>query len=152
MAKTQADSNSDDPEEMFAWMFAAGIPDPRQQEGRIYPHQPLVPPNCFPALSRMLYDMGARFHPELQTKWVNPRSGPARNFEAWGLTDIEPIAAEMLAQEFPEQARRLASLSPERAKTEVKDTAARLMKNLEEMRALQDQLKDTLGGDGGGTS
>ena len=95
------------PTEFAAWPFSAGIPDPR---GDRYPHQPLVPPQCFPALSQMLWDLGFRHHEEEQVKWVNPRSGPAMNFEAWGLTDKSPAeVAEELAKSSPELAQATAN-------------------------------------------
>ena len=149
MAKCQSECDLDDPEEMFAWMFTAGIPDPRVQEGRKYPHQPLVPPSCFGALSKMLYAMGARFHPELQKAWVKERSGPISNFEAWGTQDIEPLAAELLAEQYPERAQRIASLTPDQAKREITETSARLIANLEQLRAAREAGGG--GADGGST-
>lgn len=108
MPKSQFDSDMENPEEFAAWAFAAGIPDPRGPE---WGHQPLVPAPCFPALSRMLWDMGFRHHADLQTKWVADFSGPERNFVAAGLSD-EPVAPKADPRAVARKVDPEAGLSP----------------------------------------
>lgn len=108
MAKVQSECDPNNPEEAFVWMFAAGVPDPR---GEKFPHQPMIPPQCLPVLSKMIWDMGGRFHPELQTKWVKPRSGVLMNFEAWGTTDVKPEQIQELAEQEPEVAEQIAGIA-----------------------------------------
>ncbi|AGT12628.1 minor tail protein [Mycobacterium phage Whirlwind] len=145
MPKTQAESNLDDPKEMFAWMFAAGVPDPRDTDGK-FPNQPLIPPMCFPALSEMLYKMGARFHPELQTMWVKPGVGPERNFQANGTTDIKPEdiegdVAEMLADQFPEIAQKIREVTPATHQAALEQTSKELLANLAELKKARAQME-----------
>lgn len=108
MPKSQFDSDMENPDEFAAWAFAAGIPDPRGQE---WGHQPLVPAPCFPALSRMLWDMGFRHHADLQTKWVGDFSGPERNFVAVGLSD-EPVLPKPEPRAVAREIDPEAGLSP----------------------------------------
>ena len=120
MAHTrQVDCDLDNPEEAFAWMFVAGVPDMR---GEHYPHQPAIPFACWPLLSKMIWDMGGRVHPELQTKWVNPPSGPMMSYQAWGTTDTKPDdsgeseeeqVALMLQAAVPEAAKKVAGVESE---------------------------------------
>lgn len=132
LPKTQAESNLDDPQEMFAWIFAAGIPDAR---GEKYPHQPMIPGPNMPAVSQMLYDFGCRFHPELQEKWVKPAMlGIDRNFQAWGVTDVMPNAAEMLADIAPDKAMAVANVTPETHAAALQEVTAKMLENLERLR------------------
>lgn len=139
MAKTQDESDLSVPEEMFGWMFAAGIPDPR---GDKFPNQPLVPATCFPALSKMLYDFGCRFHPEEQKIWVEKASGPTRNFEAWGTTNVKPEvdAAAMLADIAPEKAALLAQVTPQNHKDVLAKTTADLLESLERLKVAREAM------------
>ena len=141
MAKAQRDCNLDDPREMFAWMFSAGVPDPRG-DGK-FPNQPMIPPTCYEALSEQLYKMGARFHPELQELWVKDQVGPEQNFVARGVTDIKPEdiegdVAAMVADQFPEVAARVAGA------TDVDEALAEqtqvLLKNLADLKAARARL------------
>lgn len=158
MAKTQAESNLDDPKEMFAWMFAAGVPDPRSAaQGKNFPNQPLIPPMCFGALSEMLYEMGARFVPEEQKLWVDKPEGPTRNFSVAKTTDEKPAepvpvnpdastdelhaaAAEMVADQFPEVAARVASVTPETHKEALAEQTAKLLDSLDRLKAAKAQM------------
>lgn len=148
MAKTQAESNLDDPQEMFAWMFAAGVPDPRNGvQGRNYGNQPLIPPKCYGALSQMLYDMGARFHPELQKVWVGAKSGPDSNFVALGTVDVKPeevmgTIAAMTADQYPEMAAKIAAVTPETQKQVGDEVTQKLLDNLARLRELSEQVKE----------
>lgn len=152
MAKTQAESNLDDPKEMFAWMFAAGVPDPRSEaQGRAYPNQPLIPPNCYGALSDMLWKMGARFHPDLQTLWVEKPSGPAGNYSVGKLLDAKPedvlpLAAEMLADQFPDLAQKLVEVTPGSANEVEAETTNRLLESLEKLRVAKAAMEKAGGG------
>ena len=128
--KSQAESDLDNPEEAFAWMFAAGVPDPR---GEKHPHQPIIPPKCLPVLSKMIYDMGGRVHPELQAKWVNPppRQSPTMNFQAWGATPVKPEQIEELVAAEPEVAGVVAGIGERLAKA----------KNEAEAQAIRDEVQ-----------
>lgn len=141
MAKSQSDCNLDDPREMFAWMFAAGVPDPRG-DGK-FPNQPVIPPPSYGALSEQLYKMGARFHPELQELWVKDQSGPEQNFVARGVTDVKPEdivkdAAEMVADQFPEVAARIAGAGD--MDVALAEQAQVLLKNLADLRAARERF------------
>ncbi|QXO14260.1 hypothetical protein SEA_CHASER_19 [Mycobacterium phage Chaser] len=150
MAKTQAESNLDDPKEMFAWMFAAGVPDPRSNEKVQYPNQPLIPPQCYPALSEMLYKMGARFDPDKQELWVQAATGIERNFVVAATTDIKPedIApdvAAMVADQFPEVAAQVGAVTPATHQAALQAQADKLLDNLARLKAARAQME-------GGTS
>lgn len=145
MAKTQAESNLDDPKEMFAWMFAAGVPDPRSEaQGRAFPNQPCIPIQCYGALSELLYKMGARFHPEFQTLWVEQPSGPAGNYALGKVvdakpddpapTDLQTLAAQMLADQFPDKAQQLVNVTPGSVNEAEAEAANRLLESLEKLR------------------
>lgn len=143
MPRTQEQSDMDDPEQHFAWAFAAGVPDPR---GERFGNQPLIPAPCFPALSKMLWDMGFRHHAELQTRWVNQYSGPDRNFVALGVTDVSPEslleqATEMLVDQFPDVAARVAAMTPENRDQMVREQAAELMASVERLKAARARLE-----------
>ncbi|OYN81883.1 phage gene 29 protein family protein [Mycolicibacterium sphagni] len=144
MAKTQAECDLDDPREMFAWMFAAGVPDERSS-GK-FPNQPLIPPMCYGALSEMLYKMGARFHPEEQQLWVEAGSGPHSNFQVAKTTDVKPeeIApnvAEMVSDQYPDLAKRLADVTPETHKEALAEISTKLLANLDQLRAARARLE-----------
>ena len=143
MAKSQAESNLDDPKEMFAWMFAAGVPDPR---GEQFHNQPLIPPMCYGALSEMLYNMGARFVPEEQKVWLETPKGPTRNFSVAATTDIKPEdikqdLAEFAADQFPEIAARVAAVSPENIDEAGREATAKLLDSLERLRQARESLE-----------
>lgn len=140
MAKTQAECDLESPDEMFAWAFAAGVPDPRDPEGKKFPPLPLINPNCFAGFSRMLYEMGFRFHPELQKLWVKPSSGPTRNFEAWGATDVAPDVAAMVVEQFPEVARDIAAVTPTNQKQKLEEQAVRLLESVARLKEARDRM------------
>lgn len=151
MPKRQSESNMDDPKEFAAWAFAAGIPDPRYKS---LTFQPLIPAPCFPTISEMLWDLGFRHHPDLQTKWVPEYSGGDRNLLPLGLTDVGPenvvpLAAEMVADQFPEVAERIRQMNPENRDEAIKAQAAELLASVERLRNATKGLDGTLGGDAG---
>lgn len=122
------------PEEMFAWIFSAGVPDPR---GEQYPFQPMIPAPCFAAFSKLLYDFGCRFHPELQTLWVKPASGPLAVLKARGVAGIEQDVAAMLVDQFPEKAAELLTVTPENRSEALKKQAQELLDSIERLKAAQ---------------
>lgn len=134
--KKQSDSNMDDPKEHFAWAFAAGVPDPRYNN---LTFQTLIPAPCFAAISEMLWHFGFRHHPELQTKWIPEYSGADRNLLALGVTDVNPenvveLAAEMVADQFPDVAARIASMTPENRDEVIAAQARDLLSAVEKLR------------------
>jgi hypothetical protein len=127
----------DDPQEFAAWAFAAGVPDPR---GEQFGHQPLIPAPCFPAVSQMLWDFGFRHHADLQTQWVPDYLGPDRNHVALGVTADDPRAmmehvAEMLVDQFPEVAERVASMTPENRDEVIRAQAQELLASVDRLQA-----------------
>lgn len=100
-----------------------------------FPNQPLINPNCFGVLSEQMWELGFRHHPELQTRWIKPVTGPTRNFTTWDLVDVMPTAVEMLVEEFPEKAKSLAQVTPENYKQMAKEQEAIVMGKLEELQA-----------------
>ena len=142
MPKTQAQSSMDDPKEFAAWAFAAGIPDPRYQN---LTFQTLIPAPCFPAISQMLWDFGFRHHPELQKKWVPEYAGADRNLMALGVTDVNPsnvveLAAEMVADQFPDVAQKIAQMNPENRDEMVREQAQALLASMEKLKAATSKL------------
>lgn len=137
MPKRQFDSNMDDPKEFAAWAFAAGVPDPRYK-GLTF--QTLIPAPCFPAISQMLWDFGFRHHAELQTKWVPEYSGGDRNLVALGVTDVNPsnvveLAAEMVADQFPDVAERISQMNSENRDEVIREQAAALLSSVSRLKA-----------------
>ncbi|AJD82114.1 minor tail protein [Mycobacterium phage Azrael100] len=87
-----------DPKGM-AWVFAAGFADPRPG----YPNQALVLKQSWEPTSQMWWDLGLRWHPELQTKWIKGGG----QFGAGEIVDAPPeekslqeLAEEMAAEQF----------------------------------------------------
>lgn len=139
MPKAQRNSNMDDPKEHFAWAFAAGVPNPR---GKHLGFQTLIPAPCFPLISEMLWNFGFRHHPELQTEWVPEYAGADRNFVALGVTDVEPAdvmetAMQMVVDQFPDVAARIASMTPENRDEVMAAQARDLMASLEKLKAVR---------------
>jgi hypothetical protein len=66
----QEQADMTDPRQHFAWALPF-FPSPNTQMGDV-PIQPSVRPG----LSQMLWDLGFRHHPELQTKWLVPGDHP----------------------------------------------------------------------------
>lgn len=132
----------DNPEQFAAWAFAAGVPHPRSEEipGK-FPNQPLINQNCFPSLSKQMWQFGFRHHPELQEKWVKPATGQLRNFTTWDVVDAMPTVAEMLVEEFPEKAKTLAGVTPENHKQMVKEQEAKVTDMLAKLQAAVDGMK-----------
>lgn len=143
---SQKDADFENPEEFAAWAFAAGVPDPR---GPRHQNQPLIPAKCAPGLSQMLWDMGFRHHEELQTKWVGQASGPTRNFEAWGTTDINPEdilgdVAAFAADQFPDVAERVSRVTPETHKQALAEQTEQLLSALDRLKEAQEKMSARL--------
>lgn len=137
MPKKQCDSDMDDPKEFAAWAFSAGIPDPR---GKGLGYQTLIPAPCFAAISEMLWNFGFRHHPELQTQWVPEYAGPDRNLLALGVSDTNPDdllarATEMVVDQFPEMAARIASMTEENRDEMLRAQAAELLSSVDKLKA-----------------
>lgn len=135
MPKRQSQSNMDDPREFAAWAFAAGVPDPRG-----HGYQTLIPAPCFPVISEMLWNFGFRHHADLQTKWVPEYFGPDRNMVALGLTDSDPkdvvaAATEMVVDQFPDVAARLAGMNEHNRDEVIAAQARELLASVEKLRA-----------------
>lgn len=144
MPKRQSESNMDDPREFAAWAFAAGVPNPK---GKHLGFQSLIPPPCYAVLSEMLWNFGFRHHPELQTQWVPEYSGADRNFMPLGVSDSDPDdviakATEMLVDQFPDVAARVASMTPENRDELVREQARDLLASVEKLRAATAQVQE----------
>lgn len=142
MPKRQSDSNMDDPKEHFAWAFAAGVPDPRYKN---LTFNALIPAPCFAAISEMLWNFGFRHHPELQTKWVPAYAGVDRNLLALGVTDVNPdnivdLAAEMVADQFPDVAERIMKMTPENRDDVMREQAEALLASVEKLKQATSNL------------
>lgn len=136
MPKRQQDSDMNDPKEFAAWAFAAGVPDPRYKN---LTFQTLIPAPCFAAISEMLWHFGFRHHSELQTKWVPEYAGADRNLLALGVTDVNPenvvgLAAEMVADQFPEVADRLMQMNPENRDEMIREQAQALLASVQRLQ------------------
>lgn len=153
---TQDQCDPTNPEQVFAWMFAAGVPDPRNatQPGKNYRNQPLIPVQCFGELSKMLVEFGATFDPSKQTKWITPGTGAARNFSLWSITDTKPAApaeapvgdlkaaaAAVVVEQFPEVAARVGAVTPATHKQALAEQADALMASLAKLKAAQDRVE-----------
>ena len=137
MPKRQAECDMENPEEHFAWAFAAGVPDPRMNNTTF---QMVIPPPCFASISRMLWDFGFRHNPELQTRWVPEYAGADRNFTPLGVTDVRPdnvvdFATQMVAEEFPEVAARIARTTPENHEEMAREQAKALLESVARLKA-----------------
>lgn len=155
MPKRQSESNMDDPKEFAAWAFAAGVPDSRYK-GLTF--QTLIPAPCFPQISQMLWDFGFRHHADLQTKWVPEYSGADRNLMALGVTDVNPenaveLAAEMVADQFPEVAERInriSQMNPVDRDAVIREQAQELLASVSKLKAATSNLDRTWQRDGDG--
>lgn len=60
-----------DPEkpEGMAFLFTAGMVDPREGKN-LTDRQPMMILQSMPATSKLFWDLGVRWHPELATKWL----------------------------------------------------------------------------------
>lgn len=145
MPKRQSESRMDDPKEFAAWAFAAGVPDPRYKN---LTFQTLIPAPCFAAISEMLWKFGFRHHPELQTQWVPGYAGAERNFVALGVTDVNPdnvvgLAAEMVADQFPEVAERISQMNPENRDEVIREQAEALLASVQRLQQATGNLDKT---------
>lgn len=151
---TQDQCDPTNPEQAFAWCFAAGVPDPRNttQPGKNYRNQPFIPPLSFGALSQMLWDFGLTFDPSKQTKWIVPSSGPARNFATWSITDTKPTspvtapvgdlkaaAAAVVVDQFPEVAAKITAVTPATHKAALAAQANELLGSLARLQAARER-------------
>lgn len=141
MPKRQSESNMESPREFAAWAFAAGVPDPRNGG-----YQTLIPAPCFSVISEMLWDFGFRHHADLQTKWVPGYGGPDRNLLALGLTDSSPedlvaAATEMVVDQFPDVAARLAGMNAGNRDEVIAAQARELLASVERLRSASGDAK-----------
>lgn len=140
---TQDKCDPEKPEEFAAWVFAAGVPDPRNDtiQGGRFPDQPLIPPACFGAVSKRLWKLGFRHHPELQEEWVKPANNRQfRNFTVWDVVDKMPEAAEFIVEEFPDIAKTLAKVTPENHREMVQAQGEKVMSLLEQLQKAQEGM------------
>jgi hypothetical protein len=86
----------------MAWIFAAGICDPRPggYPKKVYPNQQWALKQSWEPTSRMFWDLGLRWHPELATKWLEGGG----QFALANIVDKPPIEPTMeeLVEEFSE--------------------------------------------------
>lgn len=136
-------ANPEHPKGM-AWVLAAGFPDPR---GDTYPNQQLVLVQGWDFWSEQAWDLGIRWHPELQTKWVTGGG----QFAPGTLTNEKPEKAEtleeqaeevldMIAEEKPEFVAALRAIRAEGSDSEKKKAAGELQKNVIDMMKLAEYV------------
>lgn len=135
--KSQSECDMNNPDEFAVWALAAGVPDPRNAPGM--PNLPLIPPMCFASYSRLLWDLGFRWHEDKQTKWVAAAGGFG---QVSPTVDVKPeevpkLAVEMLADQFPEVAAKLTAVSPETRDQEAAAAARKLLESLDRLREAQ---------------
>lgn len=95
------DPDPNHPEGM-AWIFAAGVCDPRPggYPKKIHPNQQWAIKQSWEPTSRMFWDLGLRYHPELATKWLSG-GGQFQLAEIVDKPPEEPSLQE-LVEEFAE--------------------------------------------------
>jgi hypothetical protein len=88
--------------EGMAWVFAAGVCDPRPggYPKSLYPNQQWALKQSWEPTSRMFWDLGLRYHPELATKWLEG-GGQFQLAEIVDKPPIEPNLQE-LVEDFAE--------------------------------------------------
>lgn len=144
----QADADMTDPRQHFAWALAF-FPSPNQAMGDVPIH-----PTVRPLFSQMLWDLGYRHHPELQTKWFVPGDHPeagylnvpilvdAEQYQQYMAVHADPNTAnetwrdtaEALLSKFdPNLAQRIKDMTPE-------ERAAELEVQRKQMPAAFDRL------------
>lgn len=88
--------------EGMAWIFAAGFCDPRPggYPKKVHPNQQLSIKQSWEPTSRMFWDLGMRWHPDLQTKWLEGGG----QFDVAQFVDEPPDEPDMqeLVKEFAE--------------------------------------------------
>lgn len=88
--------------EGMAWVFAAGICDPRPggYPKKVHPNQQWALKQSWEPTSRMFWDLGLRYHPELATKWIEGGG----QFALGNIVDKPPEEPDMkdLIDEFSE--------------------------------------------------
>jgi hypothetical protein len=124
--------------EMAAWVWAAGVPDPRDiADVRI----PLVLPQLCEGISEMLWDFGFRHHPDLQKRWIDGvgavgvvaaivKEPPQGDF-------LETAGPGFLLDNNPELAEMIKNASPEDKAKLLED----LEKNFRELQALMKMIE-----------
>ncbi|MEU2013115.1 hypothetical protein [Nocardia sp. NPDC019302] len=86
-----------DPRQHFAWALNF-FPSPNQQMGDVPIH-----PTVRPGMSQMLWDLGYRHQPELQTKWFVPGDHPEAGYlNVPTLVDAEQYQQYHAVHEDPE--------------------------------------------------
>ena len=88
--------------EGMAWVFAAGVCDPRPggYPKKAHPNQQWAIKQSWEPTSRMFWDLGLRWHPELATKWLKG-GGQFQLAEIVDKPPNEPSLQE-LVEEFAE--------------------------------------------------
>lgn len=93
----QAAADMTDPRQHFAWALPF-FPSPNQQMGDVPVH-----PTVRPGTSQMLWDLGFRHQPELQTKWFLPGDHPEAGYlNVPHLVDAEEYEQYMAVHADPE--------------------------------------------------
>lgn len=124
----------------MAWAMAAGFPDPR---GQGHSNQQLVLIQGWDLWSEQLWDMGFRWHPELQRKWVVGGS----QFAVGQLVDEKPEAApdfeaqcdevlSMIAESNPGFVDEIRRIRDEGTESEKTVAISELRKNVADMMRL----------------
>lgn len=105
-----------DPEGM-AWIFSAGICDPRPggYPQKIYPNQQWALKQSWVPTSKMFWDLGLRWHPELQKKWLKGGG----QFALAEIVDEKPEE-----QPFDEMVKEFAEAQFRQMKAEIDDIMA----------------------------
>jgi hypothetical protein len=97
-------ADPDSPKGM-AWVLAAGFPDPRPGG---HPNQQLVLVQGWEPWSELMWDLGLRWHPELQNKWITGGG----QFSVGELTGQKPETAESLETQCDEVLDMIAESQP----------------------------------------
>lgn len=98
----------------MAWWFAAGVVDPRPggYPKKLYPNQQWCVKQCWEPTSQLMWDLGFRWHPELQKVWLEG-GGQFQVAEIVDKPPIEPSFEEQV-QEFAEDQFRQMKAEVER--------------------------------------
>ena len=94
--------------EGMAWVFAAGVCDPRPggYPKKMYPNQQWALKQSWEPTSKMFWDLGLRWHPELQTKWLKG-GGQFALAEIVDEPPDEPTMNELVEQFAEDQFRQM---------------------------------------------
>jgi ribosomal protein S15P/S13E len=139
-----------DPKGM-AWIFAAGVCDPRPggYPDKGLPNQQWALKQTWEPTSKMFWDLGLRYHPELATKWL---SGGGQ-FSVAEVVDSPPdepddeeLMREMAEEQFAAMTREIEHIKEHGTDYQKKRMLQRYrmaMKQSQQMAAMiQDAIKD----------